>query len=154
MRIAVIVPYSPQYLDSIAELEKRAFPVGAYSKQMLRRVFNDPKSFSFVLLDGDKVVGYVSAIPLDESSADIESIAVDPNYQGQGYGRELMKIIEEEMKKRGFSVSVLEVRDKNEKALKFYLSNGYRIVKHIPSYYHEYYEGSRGAYRMAKNLVT
>lgn len=151
--MGLIVPYEPQYLDAIAELEKRAFPVGPYSKQMLRRIFNDPKSFCFVLLEKSEVIGYVSALPLSEAAADIESIAVDPGHQKKGYGRELLRAIEEEMKRRGYTISILEVRDKNQSAIEFYKANGYSIVRHLPSYYHELYEGSRGAYRMSKRLL-
>lgn len=141
-------------LDAIVELESRAFPVGPYSRRMLSAIFRNPLSFTFVADDGGKVVGYASVLPLDSSSADVESIAVDPDYQGKGIGGILLETIEKEMARRGYTRSVLEVRDKNEAAIVFYRRHGYEIISHMPRYYHELFGGSRGAYRMVKLLTT
>ena len=65
------------------------------------------------ILNVAKIVGYVVALPLGDQSADIESIAVDPDYQGKGTGGLLLDAIEREMSSRGFVNSVLEVRDRN-----------------------------------------
>ncbi len=139
-------------LLKLAALEVRAFEVGPYSKSMLKRMLDVPGSFHFVAEEDGKILGYVSAIPIDEKTADVESIAVDPSYQGKGIGAALLQEIEGEMKSRGFNRSILEVRDKNESSIGFYRKNGYTVIKHLSSYYHELYMGSRGAYRMQKIL--
>ncbi len=144
--------YLPEDLDSIVMLEQRAFEVGPYSRRMLQRLFRIKNSFNMVAEDGGRVIAYVAAIPLGEDSADIESLAVDPDYQKMGVGAVLMDRIEEMMVERGISVSILEVRDRNSKAIRFYEKHGYKTVEHMPSYYHEIYLGSRGAYRMVKIL--
>lgn len=148
----IIVPFQASHLDGIVLLEQRAFPVGPYTRRMLEHVFRNPQVFSLVAVDDSSIVGYVAALPLDEQSADIESIAVDPDYQGKGTGGLLLEAIEKEMAARGFADSVLEVRDRNVQAINFYRKHGYEIIEHMPKYYHELYEGSRGAYRMIKNL--
>ncbi len=150
--VVKIIPFQATYLDGIVLLEQRAFPVGPYTRRMLEHVFRNPQAFSFVAIDDGKVAGYVVALPLGVESADIESIAVDPANQGNGTGGLLLDAIEQEMKARGFSSSVLEVRDRNTQAINFYRKHGYEIIEHMPKYYHELYEGSRGAYRMAKSL--
>ncbi len=146
--------FEPEDLESLARLEERAFPIGPYTKVMLSRIFKMKGSFSIVAEDRGKVVAYVIALPLDESSADIESIAVDPECQKTGLGSILIRRIEGMMVERGYTVSILEVRDKNEEAINFYRKHGYEIIAHMPKYYHEIFRGTRGAYRMKKFLTA
>lgn len=148
----IVRRYMPSDLPQIVELEKRAFPVGPYSKAMLKRMFSVEISFSFVAEANGKVLGYVTAIPIGESIADVESIAVDPGNWGKGIGGKLLDTVEEEMRKRGFVLSILEVRDKNFESMEFYRKHGYVVKEHMETYYHELYRGSRGAYRMEKIL--
>lgn len=140
-------------LDDIVTLERHAFQVGAYTKSMLSNIFSTRGSFNVLMLENGKVVAYIIALPLDKDSADVESIAVDPDYQEKGLGTILMEKIEEMMLERGYRTSVLEVRDLNDKAISFYRNRGYSITKHMATYYHEFYKGSKGAYRMEKNLI-
>lgn len=139
-------------LDQLVLIEKRAFEVGPYSRGMLKRMLGTRGSFHFVAADNDVVIGYASAIPIDEATADVESIAVDPAQQGKGIGGMLLGKIEDEMRARGFRFSLLEVRDMNAESISFYRKHGYEEVQHINTYYHEEYRGSRGAYRMRKIL--
>jgi len=139
-------------LDAIAALEKRSFEVGPYSSEEIVDMFANPLAFNYVATDGERIAGYVVAIPIDNSSADVESIAVDPLYQGSGIGSKLLAYIEEEMRARGFSVSILEVREKNHEGLRFYQKNGYRVIEKINNYYSEYFRESRHALRMTKIL--
>ncbi len=148
----IIREYSPLDLNQIVRLEKRAFQVGPYSRSMLKRMFSVKASFSLVADDEGKVVGYVTAIPIGEMTADIESIAVDPDYQGKGVGGMLLNAVEVEIRKRGYMRSILEVRDKNFESIGFYRKHGYIEIEHLDTYYHEFYRGSRGAYRMEKIL--
>ena len=139
-------------IQAIVDLEARSFAVGAYDREDLEAVFSNPDSFNYVAETDGKVVGYVVAIPLDNSSADIESIAVDPGLQRSGLGSSLMSYIEEEMVARGFSISVLEVREKNLEAIAFYQRQGYETTKLLNNYYREYFRDSRHGFRMAKRL--
>ncbi len=143
---------SPEDLDSLEFIEKEAFEVGPYTRSMLKRMLAMPGSFHFVAEDGDSVLGYVSIIPIGDGAADVESIAVDPAQQGMGVGGQLLSRAEEEMRARGFTTSILEVRDMNSESIAFYEKHGYEKIKHLRSYYHEKYRGSRGAFRMRKAL--
>lgn len=144
--------YSPDDLDSIVTLEKRAFEVGPYTKGMLLRLFRMKESFILIAENEGRIVAYVIAIPLGDGAADIESLAVDPDYQRSGIGSALMEKIEEMMLDRGIYMSILEVRDRNDQAIRFYKRIGYEIITHMSAYYHELYRESRGAYRMGKIL--
>ncbi|GGM74450.1 ribosomal-protein-alanine acetyltransferase [Thermogymnomonas acidicola] len=142
-------PYRDSDFEAIVEIERLSFPVGAYSRRMLRHMLNEEGSRTLVYEDG-RVLGYITAIPLDTVSFDVESIAVLPEAQGRGIGRQLLSAVEELMAQEGFTVSILEVREKNSGAIRFYQNMGYRIISFMPKYYREEFEGSRGAYRMLK----
>lgn len=144
--------YEAGDLDSVTLLDKKAFPIGPYTRSMMKRVFNTAGSFNIMAVEDGRILGYAVALPLDEKSADIESIAVDPDIQRSGLGSRLIGMIEEKMRELNFQYSVLEVRDMNEEALNFYRKHGYVAISHMPTYYSLLYRGSRGAYRMVKKL--
>ena len=144
--------YLPQDLDAIVEIEKKAFPVGPYSRRMLKRVLNEGGSISVVAELGQVIAGYAVLLPLNEDQADIETIAVLPEFHGRGISDRLMEYLEEEALKRSFLEIILEVREKNHRAISFYRRHGYQVISYIPEFYHEHYEGSRGAFRMSKVL--
>ncbi len=144
--------YKASDLDSICELEKKAFDVGPYTRRMLKHIFDSPKAFNFVAEEDERIVGYVVAFPLNETKADIETIAVNPDFHRKGTGSRLIAAIENEMRERGFGFSVLEVRSTNTEAINFYVKHGYHTIEHLHEYYTEVFRGSRGAYRMEKML--
>lgn len=139
-------------LSEIKRLENQAFKIGPYSKRMLKRIFTAPRSFNIIAEEEKSIVGYAVVLPLGDGSFDLESIAVDPNSQSKGIGKMLIREMERQMLARGGKVSVLEVRDINDKAIKFYQSNGYEITEHMEKYYKLKEKESRGAYRMVKKL--
>ncbi|MCL4342235.1 MAG: GNAT family N-acetyltransferase [Candidatus Thermoplasmatota archaeon] len=141
-------------LEEIASLESRAFDVGPYDVRELQAIFEMEGSFNYVAVDTEsgRISGYVVACGISDSVCDVESIAVDPDFQGKGVGRDLLFAIEREMAARGFAVSVLEVREKNDKAISFYSKNGYSLAESVVNYYREHLKGSRNALRMTKRL--
>lgn len=144
--------FLPGDLDALEVLEARSFPVGPYTRNMLRKIFRMKESYSIIADDNGRIAAYIIVLPLDKDSADVESIAVDPDYQKSGLGTILMEKIEKVLVEHEFKVSILEVRDRNTAAINFYKKIGYEVVAHLPTYYHELYSGSRGAYRMRKEL--
>ncbi len=150
----IIREYRQDDLEAIVRIEERAFEVGAYTIHMLRTILHDKDSYSLVAIEGDTIAGYIVILPLDHVSADVESIAVDPDFGGRGIGKALMNQGEEWIRKRGYAYSVLEVRDRNESAIGMYLKLGYRITEKLPDYYELEYRGSRDGYRMIKKLSS
>ncbi len=145
--------FSPEDIVDVEELEKRSFEVGPYSREELVDLFNFPGAFNLLLYDGNRLAGYVVAVGLDEASANIESIAVDPDLHGKGIGSVLLKGIEEEMVARGYRVCVLEVREKNDQAIGFYNKHGYRASEVLENFYSLNFKGSRHGLRLMKKLV-
>jgi len=143
-------PFNDNDLKDISEIENASFSVGAYSLIMLKSMIYSNSSFTIVIEENNKIIGYGTAEKLNRNSMDIESIAILPGYQGKGYGSKLIEAIENEIKKRNYKKIILEVREKNENAKNFYLNHGYKIINFIENYYLLEFEGSRNAYRMEK----
>ena len=79
-----------------------------------------PYSKTYVYEEGNKIKGFISII----ENNFIGALFVDNNSQGNGIGKKLLDFAKEEYK----SLS-LAVYKENEKALKFYLREGFSIVK-------------------------
>lgn len=79
------------------------------------------------------------------AEAQIRFMAVHPDYQGRGYGKKLLKYLEEKACLAGAQYLTLQAR---ENAVKFYLSCGYQILEKTHLLF-----GSIQHYKMRKDLV-
>ena len=77
--------------------------------------------------------------------AQIRFMAVHPNYQGQGLGKELLQYLEDEARKQGAQYITLQAR---ENALDFYRSCGYTLQAKTHLLY-----GIIQHYQMRKDLL-
>ena len=80
--------------------------------------------------------------------ARLNLLAVKPEYQRGGLGRQLVRWLEKSALTAGISVIYLEVRARNQPALAFYRQLGYRQVAEMP----RYYGGRESALQMAHDL--
>ena len=81
-----------------------------------------------------KTIGYLIAM-LAEDTADILNIGIDPNFQRQGYGRDLLNHFIEELRKRDIGEILLEVRVGNKSAIQFYKRQGFEEISVRKNYY-------------------
>ena len=133
-------------------LEDRAFLQDAYDVDMLLTAILESDGMSVIAEFDGEPAGYSIAIGMANRKADIESICVDPEFRGKGIGMMLLSSIEQKMKERGFTESVLEVREHNRSAIAMYEKAGYILVKRLTNFYEGELEGSRDAIRMKKSL--
>ncbi|PMP74193.1 MAG: hypothetical protein C0180_04780 [Aciduliprofundum sp.] len=131
--------------DIIKRIEKRLFGRFSYMDEEIREMLNS----SITLIFDDK--GYISFF-FEDDSCHVESIGVLPGEKGKGIGRALMESMEKICRESGKKKVVLEVREKNFRAIAFYEKLGYRRVRLIENYYIIKYRGSRNAYLMEKYL--
>jgi GNAT superfamily N-acetyltransferase len=89
-------------------------------------------------LDGE-LVGCAYVEPLDETTTDLGLISVDPDQQGNGLGRALVRFAEDLMRSRGVQTAQLEllvpqdwVHPKKDRLRAWYERLGYRIVRSAP----------------------
>lgn len=123
---------TPADLEVVASLAKRADAFG-----WTIRNFQDALAAGYKLtlaLVDSSIVGYaVTMQVIDE--AELLEIAVDPQNQGRGYGKALLKQAVEAVKSDASRVMHLEVRESNERARKMYLSAGFVEVGKRRNYY-------------------
>jgi len=114
----------------------------AVAVELLETVINDPlqQDYEVAVADiGDRVAGYVlfGHVPLTEGNYDLYWIAVDPDAQGSGVGRRLMKYVEEQVIKRGGRMLCLETSSQGGylRTRSFYEQAGYIEESCIRDFY-------------------
>ncbi len=135
--------------DDIPLLEEILVATGAFTDdevaialELLETVINDPNQQDYevaVAHIGDHVAGYVlfGPVPLTEGNYDLYWIAVDPNSQGSGVGRRLMKHVEDQVRQRGGRLLCLETSSQGGyvRTRKFYEQAGYVEESCIRDFY-------------------
>lgn len=114
-------------IHQILEIEKQAFPKTAYPKAFL---LNYAKSIpdGFVVLEkGEDIVGYI----IFDTEGHVHSAAVKTAHRRKGFGRMLFAYASQHAKERLW----LEVRSKNDAAIRFYKTMGMKIIGRISGYY-------------------
>jgi ribosomal-protein-alanine N-acetyltransferase len=106
----------------------------------------------FAARAGDTLVGYagiafVAAPP--QAEAEIHNIAVDPDHQGDGLGRRLLRSLLA-VADAAAAVVFLEVHTENEPAKKLYASEGFTVV----GTRRRYYRSGADAHTMRREAVT
>ncbi|MBW1896405.1 MAG: GNAT family N-acetyltransferase [Deltaproteobacteria bacterium] len=124
---AEIQMFKTEDMDKILEIEGKAFPKTAYSKDVFAHyAWKCPNGF-FVIRVGEEIVGYI----LFDETGHIYSTAIEPEHRRKGLGRMLFnhacRTAKTELR--------LEVRSKNVSAIEFYEGLGMTAVRRIPNYY-------------------
>lgn len=81
--------------------------------------------------------GCYGLTPLTESTYDFYWMAIHPATQGKGYGRELIRYVERDVRERGGRLLVLETssQESYRRTTGFYEKNGYELVARIRDFY-------------------
>ncbi len=90
--------------------------------------FND--GLFFVAINQQQIVGTVMA-GYDGHRGWIYSIAVQPSYQKQGIGSELLSFVQDKLSSLGCLKVNLQIMEGNEKVQRFYQANGYTVEKRV-----------------------
>lgn len=132
---AVIRPVSPADLEPIWAIETAVFGRDAWTREMMREELQAEHRSYFVLVDEAGVVrGYGGLLAVGQEG-DIQTIALDPQARGRGYGRRLMRTLLDDAESRGVREVFLEVRADNPVARELYLSLGFAEIAVRPRYY-------------------
>ena len=84
-------------------------------------------AFLIAYLD-DVAVGCGAVRRLDETTAELKRMYVDPSVRGQGIGRALVDALEREARRLGATRVVLETGTRLPRAIKLYESKGYARI--------------------------
>ena len=125
-------PMTEARLQEVVAIERRAYP-----HPWTRGNFADSLRSGYqaqLLVAGDTIVGYFVAMRgVDE--VHLLNITVDPDFQGQGWGRVLLDALALWSRAQRAQWLWLEVRTSNMRALDVYLRYGYRRVGERRNYY-------------------
>ncbi|MFC4139865.1 MULTISPECIES: ribosomal protein S18-alanine N-acetyltransferase [unclassified Microbacterium] len=123
-------------LDAIMALENSSFPDDAWSEQTMATEITSAHNHYVVDEEAGRIVGYggVRAL-LGAPDSDIQTIALDPAFRGQGRGRRMLRLLLDQARERGARDTFLEVRDDNGVAQTLYLSEGFVEIGRRPRYY-------------------
>lgn len=88
-----------------------------------------PEKFdlSVVAFSNNSVVGYVIASNKG-GSAHIHKFIVRKDFRSKSVGLKMLSFLEKILSERGFSAIELTVKEKNERAIRFYLTNSFTTV--------------------------
>jgi ribosomal-protein-alanine acetyltransferase len=146
----MIRPATAEDIDALVEIESRCFDTDRLSRRSFRHMIT--KAHAALLLEEDEhtVHGYVLVLfNAGTSLARMYSIAVDPQYRGQGIGRRLVTAAEQAALAQDCVTLRLEVRMDNASSIALYETMGYRRF----GFYDDYYEDHMDALRYEKRLV-
>jgi ribosomal-protein-alanine N-acetyltransferase len=126
------------HIASVAQLEKKVFPDTAWSPAQFWGELARDNRFYFVLTESDsqgsEVWGY-AGLAVVPPEADIQTVAVSPQVQGQGWGSRLVDTLLESARMQGCTSVILEVAHSNESALRLYARAGFSVISRRSGYY-------------------
>lgn len=127
---------SEDHLEAIMVLEHVCFGNDSWLEETMRFELLADHTRYFVLLEEDKLLGYagLSKIPGSEQ-ADVQTVAVSPEFRGRGFGRKLMDRLLTEAKTLKATDIFLEVRADNLPAQNLYETLGFEHIDTRKRYY-------------------
>lgn len=124
-------------IPAVGLLEHRLFPIDAWPVQMFLDELSQPETRRYLVAEGgDGIVGYAGLMCI-EPIADVQTIAVVPEYEGRGIGSDLLTRLIGEARRRGAADVLLEVRADNPRAQQLYLRFGFEQIHIRPRYYRD-----------------
>lgn len=121
------------YADFIPMKDIQWYFNNYYSDINFARLFDDPLVWSFVAEVKGHVVGYARGkLNNDQNRFYLESLYVLPEFQGQGIGSELLKIVEKKASEKGHTAVWLGVMVQNIPSLEWYKKLGFKFVEESP----------------------
>lgn len=134
-RAAVTIePLRWWHVDAVHRLEQRLFPADAWSVEQFWSELAQPTRSYRVAMQEGTVVGYAGLFVLPPD-ADVQTIAVGTDAQGQGIGRRLLESLIDDAESRGVTHTLLEVRSDNESARALYQRLGFVRISERRRYY-------------------
>ncbi|WP_373461306.1 ribosomal protein S18-alanine N-acetyltransferase [Arthrobacter sp. B1I2] len=124
-------------VPAVGVLEHTLFPIDAWPVQMFLDELSQPETRRYLVAEtADGIVGYAGLMCI-EPIADIQTIAVVPEYEGRGIGTTLLTQLIEEARRRYAVDVLLEVRADNPRAQQLYTRFGFEQIHVRPRYYRD-----------------
>ena len=126
-------------LGTVLEIEKQLFPDPWNLAQFKEELAGVPKTRSYFVAElatTQQVVAFAGLFcPGGGADADIQTISVSAQYQGNGIGQALLDLLINAAIERSAPTIFLEVRSENEQARALYAKNGFTQISVRKNYY-------------------
>ncbi|HUA29024.1 MAG TPA: ribosomal protein S18-alanine N-acetyltransferase [Streptosporangiaceae bacterium] len=123
-------------LGAVLGLELSLFGEEAWSRQMLEAELDEqPRSRYYLVAADDGVITGYAGLLVAANQADVLTLAVAADRQGQGTGAALLDALLAESQRRGCTEVFLEVRTDNDRAQRLYRSRGFIQIGIRKGYY-------------------
>lgn len=124
-------------VPAVEVLERRLFPVDAWPLQMFFDEIAQTDTRRYVVAEaGGEIVAYAGLMCI-EPIADVQTIAVVPEFEGKGIGSAILTELIDEARRRRAEDVLLEVRADNPRAQQLYLRFGFEQIHVRPRYYRD-----------------
>lgn len=124
-------------VPAVEALERQLFPIDAWPLQMFLDELSQPETRRYLVAEaGGGIVGYAGLMCI-EPIADVQTIAVVPDFEGRGIGSTLLTELIGEARRRWASEVLLEVRADNPRAQKLYVRFGFEQIHVRRRYYRD-----------------
>jgi [ribosomal protein S18]-alanine N-acetyltransferase len=122
-------------VPAVDALERKLFPADAWPTEMFyEELAQDTRSY-YVAVDAlGEVIGYAGLMCV-RPIADVQTIAVVPEREGQGIGSRLLTLLIEQAAEQRAEDVLLEVRADNPRAQRLYRWFGFEQIHVRPRYY-------------------
>lgn len=128
-----IRPMKAQDIQAVVALEQdiglSSWGAAGYERELI-----DSEAVLLTAYCGETFLGFLSGRVLGDEF-ELFSIAVIPQQQRQGIGRNLLEVAMVELQRRGVRHCYLEVRNGNIPAQQLYLSQGFKVIGRRRNYY-------------------
>lgn len=125
-------------IDALVLLEARCFATDKIAKRQWRYLIQRSRARVWVIESTEGLAANaVLLCPLKSRSSRLYSLAVAPEYRGQGLARQLLKNILPFSRRVGYRSVTLEVREQDAATVRLYQSVGFQTEARLPSYYQD-----------------
>jgi len=142
--VALVRPARVEDIEALVAIENRCFDSDRLTRRNFHWMLTKANATTLVAEVGGRIVGYILVLYHGATSlARMYSLAVVPEYRGQGIAQRLVADAEQVASDRDCVYMRLEVRSDNESAIRFYEGAGYKAFGTWPDYYEDHMEARR-----------
>jgi len=145
-----IHPLTEKHLKEVMRVNLRCFKKGEnYTKHTFSYLLGEPTTLSYrAATPTERIVGFIFVMT-SRGTGHITTIGVAPEHRRRGLAQNLLRHVEESLKRREIGTVSLEVRVSNIAAQSLYRGLGYTIVQRLNGYYNN----GEDAFLMVKSLL-
>jgi ribosomal-protein-alanine N-acetyltransferase len=131
----------------VAELAKQVFSVYGEYDRILPTCLDDPQFHTLIIEEKDRPAGFCM-LSIGDGVGEVVAVAVDPVWQGLGFGKKLMNAVAGDAQRMGIRLLVLKTAARNRIAQHLFRSVGFEKTTREEGYY----TGGQSAIGMRKRL--